>query len=85
MKIFWLTALSFIATVVCDPCQNLSSQRETDECYMKIALDHALIYNPKFPFGALIVDHTTNKISCYGVNSGAKNILLHGETAAFWK
>ncbi|KAG1401496.1 hypothetical protein G6F60_006348 [Rhizopus arrhizus] len=51
---------------------------------MKIALDHALIYNPKFPFGALIVDHTTNKISCYGVNSGAKNILLHGETAAFW-
>lgn len=64
-------------------CQGSAS--DIDECYMKIALDHALIYNPKYPFGALIVDHTKNSISCYGVNTASKNVLLHGETAAFWK
>ncbi|KAG1143178.1 hypothetical protein G6F36_015458 [Rhizopus arrhizus] len=51
---------------------------------MKIALDYALIHNPKFPFGALIVDHIKNEISCYGANSNTKNKLLHGETSAFW-
>ncbi|KAG2202287.1 hypothetical protein INT47_010735 [Mucor saturninus] len=51
---------------------------------MKIALDYALLHNPQFPFGALIVDHTKNEISCYGVNSVKENALLHGETAAFW-
>jgi Cytidine and deoxycytidylate deaminase zinc-binding region len=60
-------------------------QHARDECYMKIALDFAKIHNPRFPFGALIVDHEQNDISCYGANSNKKNKLLHGETAAFWK
>ncbi|RCI04291.1 hypothetical protein CU098_006378 [Rhizopus stolonifer] len=63
---------------------NCDYKKELDKCYMRIALDYALLHNPKAPFGALIVDHTTNEISCYGVNSGKKNKLLHGETAAFW-
>jgi len=79
-------ALGMAATgVSANSCQALNDQKATDECYMKIALDYALIHNPGFPFGALIVDHTKNDISCYGANSNKKNKLLHGETAAFWK
>lgn len=66
-------------------CDGFASTKEMDECYMKIALDFGLTHNPTAPFGTLIVDHTTNEISCYGVNSNKKNALLHGETAAFWK
>ncbi|ORX80858.1 cytidine deaminase-like protein [Basidiobolus meristosporus CBS 931.73] len=51
---------------------------------MKIALDFAKVHNPGFPFGALIVDHKKNEISCYGANSNKQNKLMHGETAAFW-
>ena len=88
MKLF--TALStvlLIATSVvsANPCQDLKDPKAIDECYMKVALDYALLHNPGFPFGALIVDHTKNDISCYGANSNTKNKLLHGETAAFWK
>jgi hypothetical protein len=60
-------------------------QQARDECYMRFALDFAKVHNPHFPFGALIVDHEQNEISCYGANSNKKNKLLHGETAAFWK
>jgi hypothetical protein len=72
-------------TVSANVCKDLESPKPIDECYMKTALDYALIHNPGFPFGALIVDHTKNDISCYGANSNKKNKLLHGETAAFWK
>ncbi|KAI9256186.1 cytidine deaminase-like protein [Sporodiniella umbellata] len=82
MKVYFILVL-FIATVFAD-CQNRSSQELIDECYMKIALDYALLHNPKFPFGALIVNHDKNQISCYGANSNTKNVLLHGETSAFW-
>lgn len=78
-----ILALGIAATA--DSCQEFQDQKTIDECYMKIALDYALIHNPGFPFGALIVDHTKNDISCYGANSNKKNKLLHGETAAFWK
>jgi tRNA(Arg) A34 adenosine deaminase TadA len=78
-----LLTLGFASTA--NSCQELQDQKTIDECYMKIALDYALIHNPGFPFGALIVDHTKNDISCYGANSNKKNKLLHGETAAFWK
>ncbi|KAI9305860.1 cytidine deaminase-like protein [Cunninghamella echinulata] len=74
----------FIIDKVQGDCQEKSTQLDIDECYMKIALDYALLHNPGFPFGALIVDHTKNEISCYGANSNKKNKLLHGETAAFW-
>ncbi|KAI8142762.1 cytidine deaminase-like protein [Fennellomyces sp. T-0311] len=67
-----------------NPCYDLKEQQEIDECYMRLALDHVLVHNPTFPFGALIVDHTTNEVSCYGANSNRKNKLLHGETTAFW-
>ncbi|KAG2226354.1 hypothetical protein INT45_000522 [Circinella minor] len=67
-----------------NPCHDLTEQQEIDECYMRLALEHVLVHNPSFPFGALIVDHTTNEISCYGANSNRKNKLLHGETTAFW-
>ncbi|GAA5797195.1 hypothetical protein HPULCUR_002574 [Helicostylum pulchrum] len=88
MKVFYIgsailcfTLFNYVCAKVCD---GLESIRATDECYMKIALNFGLTHNPKAPFGTLIVDHATNEISCYGVNSNKKNTLLHGETAAFW-
>ncbi|KAI8647251.1 cytidine deaminase-like protein [Parasitella parasitica] len=85
LKKFAIFALGIASTGVnANLCQALQGQKAIDECYMKIALDYALIHNPRFPFGALIVDHTKNDISCYGANSNKKNKLLHGETAAFW-
>ena len=60
-----------------NPCHDLT-QQETDECYMRLALNYALANDATSPFGALIVDHTTNEISCYGANSSRKNKLLHG-------
>ncbi|RCH90830.1 hypothetical protein CU097_009144 [Rhizopus azygosporus] len=88
MRFPLLVALSLCITISnvvnAIPCNKLSDTKAVDECYMKIALDYALIHNPQFPFGALIVDHTKNDISCYGANSNKKNRLLHGETAAFW-
>lgn len=81
---FAIGFLHFINTAtatIMQPCQNLSNMIAIDECYMKIALDYALIHNPKFPFGALIVDHTKNEISCYGANSNTKNKLLHGKNS----
>lgn len=80
-----IIAFAYAAVVHGNSCQGLNGQKTIDECYMKIALDYAKIHNPGFPFGALIVDHTKNDISCYGANSNKKNKLLHGETAAFWK
>ncbi|CAM0138925.1 hypothetical protein VKS41_008483 [Umbelopsis sp. WA50703] len=83
-------AKSLIALIVSavligtDASECHGDQKNLDECYMKIALDFAKVHNPKFPFGALIVDHGSNTISCYGANSNKKNKLLHGETAAFW-
>lgn len=77
--------LGFAYAVSANACKDLQNAKAIDECYMKIALDYALIHNPRFPFGALIVDHTKNDISCYGANSNKKNKLLHGEAAAFWK
>lgn len=64
-----------------NPCREIpvDNQVALDECYMQLALDHVMIHNPSFPFGALIVDHTTNEISCYGANSNRKNKLLHGK------
>lgn len=76
-------AAAFPLLVVATECDG--DQLARDECYMKKALDFAKIHNPRFPFGALIVDHEQNEISCYGANSNKKNKLLHGETAAFWK
>ncbi|KAG0745323.1 hypothetical protein G6F61_006837 [Rhizopus arrhizus] len=79
----FLHLINTVIATIMQPCQDLS-KTAIDECYMKIALDYALIHNPKFPFGALIVDHIKNEISCYGANSNTKNKLLHGETSAFW-
>ncbi|KAI8393334.1 cytidine deaminase-like protein [Radiomyces spectabilis] len=86
MKLFSLTAAVCLlaATAHANHCQQYTEQNDIDECYMKIALDYALLHNPRFPFGALVVDHTQNEISCFGANSNRKNKLLHGETAAFW-
>ncbi|KAH8549865.1 cytidine deaminase-like protein [Umbelopsis sp. PMI_123] len=75
-------AAAFPLSAVASEC--IGDQHARDECYMKIALDFAKIHNPRFPFGALIVDHEENEITCYGANSNKKNKLLHGETAAFW-
>lgn len=81
-----LIALLISAAVVGSQASDChGDQKALDECYMQIALDFAKVHNPKFPFGALVVDHSVNKISCYGANSNKKNKLLHGETAAFWK
>ncbi|ORZ16901.1 cytidine deaminase-like protein [Absidia repens] len=61
-------------------CHHVDDQVDIDECYMKIALDYALLHNSGFPFGALIVDHTKNDISCYGANSNTQNKLLHEQS-----
>lgn len=61
-----------------NPCHGLTDLDAIDTCYMRLALEHVMIHNPQFPFGALIVDHTTNEISCFGANSNRKNKLLHG-------
>ncbi|KAL0084106.1 secreted cytidine and deoxycytidylate deaminase [Phycomyces blakesleeanus] len=83
-----ITLLAFIVACLlqlanANPCKLLTDQSELDSCYMREALNFALLENPRLPFGALIVDHTTNDISCYGVNSDRKDALLHGESAAF--
>lgn len=82
-SIVLVVAAAFPLLAVATECGG--DQHARDECYMKKALDFAKIHNPRFPFGALIVDHEQNEISCYGANSNKKNKLLHGETAAFWK
>ncbi|KAG1441722.1 hypothetical protein G6F56_011356 [Rhizopus delemar] len=84
MKLFLAATLLSGLTTVLAECQNSSDKKAVDECYMKIALDYALFHNPRFPFGALIVNHKKNQISCYGANANTKNKLLHGETSAFW-
>lgn len=76
----FLHLINTVIATIMQPCQDLS-KTAIDECYMKIALDYALIHNPKFPFGALIVDHIKNEISCYGANSNTKNKLLHGKNS----
>lgn len=76
-----ITLFTYFTSTLASPCEG----PDIDACYMKIALDYALVHNPQFPFGTLIVDHTKNEISCYGVNSVKQNALLHGETSAFWK
>jgi hypothetical protein len=79
-----LSLVIFIAIfdmIAAQSCHHLEDQKDIDECYMKIALDFAKIHNPQFPFGALIVDHTKNEISCFGANSNKKNKLLHGKSA----
>lgn len=37
-----------------------------------MALEHGLERNPRAPFGAILVDHTANKISCMGANDNRK-------------
>jgi hypothetical protein len=65
-------------------CQGLKDQQAVDECFMKIALDYALVHNPGAPFGAIVVDLSTHTIACYGVNSWRKNALLHGKIWVFY-
>ncbi|KAI9474200.1 MAG: cytidine deaminase-like protein [Benjaminiella poitrasii] len=87
MIIFFYCILAtelFFNIVLANNCHSLVEQKAIDACYMRIALDYAILHNPLAPFGALIVDHTKNEIACYGVNSIKQNVLLHGETAAFW-
>ncbi|KAI9471042.1 MAG: cytidine deaminase-like protein [Benjaminiella poitrasii] len=79
-----LAAELFFNIVLANNCHSLFEQKAIDDCYMRIALDYAMLHNPSFPFGALIVDHTKNEITCYGANSNKQNKLLHGETSAFW-
>lgn len=86
MRFYYLTLslaifIAIFDMIAAQSCNNLEDQKEIDECYMKIALDFAKIHNPQFPFGALIVDHTKNEISCFGANSNKKNKLLHGKGA----
>jgi len=50
---------------------------------MRVALAFGVSLNPARPYGAIIVNHATNVISCYGVSNGAANTLDHGEMAAF--
>ncbi|KAI8374142.1 uncharacterized protein BYT42DRAFT_575275 [Radiomyces spectabilis] len=79
MLLWTLITASLFGLTLANPCADLSEQGALDECYMRSALDLALERNPRAPFGTVIVDHTTNKISCYGVNSNYHNILMHGK------
>ena len=50
---------------------------------MLVALEFGVSQNLARPYGAIVVDHFNNTISCYGVSNGNANTLDHGEMAAF--
>ncbi|MFJ8630799.1 nucleoside deaminase [Streptomyces sp. NPDC093568] len=51
------------------------------ERFMWLAVEQAR-KNPKWPFGAVIVDTRTGEVRGSGVNTGADSPLLHGEVVA---
>lgn len=57
--------------------------KKTDKEYMELAVAIAK-HNPKYPFGALIVDNKTGKILAQGLNDSNKthNPTHHGEMVA---
>ncbi|TDB51255.1 MULTISPECIES: nucleoside deaminase [Photorhabdus] len=60
----------------------LSKQEITEhEKYMREAIKEA-IKNPKYPFGAVIVNRNNGEILSCGVNTGRSNPILHGEIQA---
>ncbi len=50
--------------------------------YMRTLVSHAQKHNPKFPFAAMIVDSTTGKELCRGINHSKDNPIYHGEIDA---
>lgn len=69
----------------CRRCNNngtFRSQNRIDECYMKEALNTALANSGFLPFAAIIVNHYTNTILCYGINQALNDSLNHGEMVA---
>jgi len=50
--------------------------------YMKKLTALAKTENSKAPFAAMIINNTTGKVLCQGVNNSSKNPTLHGEIAA---
>ncbi|NHB86601.1 nucleoside deaminase [Photorhabdus tasmaniensis] len=62
---------------------NILSKQEIaeHEKYMQEAIKEA-IKNPKYPFGAIIVNRNSGEILSRGVNTGRSNPILHGEIQA---
>lgn len=57
--------------------------KKTDQEYMQMAVAVAK-HNPKYPFGAVIVDNTTGKVIAQGLNDTktTHNPIRHGEMVA---
>ena len=53
----------------------------TDNSFMRRAIAVAIM-NPQHPFGAVIVDNTSEVIVAEGVNQSGRNPILHGEMDA---
>lgn len=78
-KFVVLTAILFNQAVAQEILPN--DLAATYAAHMKhlIQLSHK---NPRYPFAALILDNTTGKVLCEGVNDSAKNPTFHGEIVA---
>jgi tRNA(adenine34) deaminase len=53
----------------------------THEQFMRLAMDLSS-RNPSYPFGAVIIDHTTGEVLAQGVNRSSDNPMFHGEIVA---
>ena len=53
----------------------------THEQFMRLAIEQSAS-NPSYPFGAVIVDHTSGELLGRGVTRRAENPTLHGEVVA---
>jgi tRNA(Arg) A34 adenosine deaminase TadA len=55
--------------------------QRTHEQFMRLAIELSN-GNPSYPFGAVIVDHTTGEVLGQGVNRSFENPMFHGEVVA---
>lgn len=66
----------------CPRCTYLT-QDDLDRCYIQESLNFGIQLSPARPFGALIIDTSSNLPLCYGAGNGSLSIIMHGELAAF--
>lgn len=75
-------SVSAAPAVVVRHAEDLPSEDlERHETYMRAAISEA-VHNPRYPFGAVIVDRVSNRLVARGVNRSRTNPTLHGEMVA---
>lgn len=80
-KVYGLIALVVVAVACFLIYWQKANSRKSDEFYMGMAIQAAKT-NPKFPFGAVIVDNNTGEILATGVDNRVDNPTFHGEMMA---